>query len=102
MTERQNNNNKEGRAAWRCPLRACGHIAIWMDLEIIILSEISQTELNKYLMISLVCEISNVIQMDPSTIQKWTHRHREHSCGCRGGWGGRIVSFGLADVNYHI
>ena len=44
MTEQLNNNNKEGRAAWRCPRRACGHIAIWMDLEIIILSEVSQTE----------------------------------------------------------
>ena len=31
--------------------------AIWMDLEIIIPSEISQTEKDKYHMISLVCEI---------------------------------------------
>ena len=61
MTERLNNNNKEGRAAWRCPRRACGHIAIWMDLEIIILSEVSQTEFDKYHMISCICEIFNVI-----------------------------------------
>ena len=31
--------------------------ATWMDLEIIILSEISQTEKNKYHMISLICGI---------------------------------------------
>ena len=31
--------------------------AIWMDLEIIILSEVSQTEKEKYHMISLICGI---------------------------------------------
>ena len=31
--------------------------ATWMDLEIIILSEVSQTEKEKYHMISLICEI---------------------------------------------
>ena len=31
--------------------------ATWMDLEIIILSEVSQTEKDKYHMISLICEI---------------------------------------------
>ena len=30
---------------------------MWMDLEIIILSEISQTEKNKYCMLSLICGI---------------------------------------------
>ena len=29
----------------------------WIDLEIIILSEVSQTEKDKYHMISLICEI---------------------------------------------
>ena len=32
-------------------------VAIWMDLEIIILSEISQTEEDKYHMTSLICRI---------------------------------------------
>ena len=32
--------------------------AIWMDLEIIILSEVSQKEKDKYHMISLICGIS--------------------------------------------
>lgn len=31
--------------------------ATWMDLEIIILSEVSQTEKDKYHMMSLICEI---------------------------------------------
>ena len=31
--------------------------AIWLDLEIVILSEISQTEKEKYCMISLICGI---------------------------------------------
>ena len=30
---------------------------MWMDLEYIMLSEISQTEKDKYCMISLICEI---------------------------------------------
>ena len=33
------------------------YIATWMDLEIIIISEVSQTEKDKYHMISLVCRI---------------------------------------------
>ena len=32
-------------------------VAIWMDLEIIILSEVSQTEKDKYHMLSLTCGI---------------------------------------------
>ena len=32
-------------------------VATWMDLQIIILSEVSQTEKDKYHMISLICVI---------------------------------------------
>ena len=39
-------------------------------------------------------------QMNLSTKQKQTHRHREQTCGCGGkGW---IGSLGLADANYYI
>ena len=43
-------------------------------------------------------------QMDLSTKQKQTHRHREQICGCHGGgeregWSG---SLGLADANDYI
>ena len=42
-------------------------------------------------------------QMNISTKQKQTHRHREQTCGCQGGggvWEGRIGSLGLADANH--
>ena len=47
-----------------------------MDLEIIVLSEVSQKEKDKDHMISLTCGIQNTTQMNLSTKQKQTHRHR--------------------------
>ena len=44
-------------------------------------------------------------QMNLSTKQKQTHRHRGQTCGCRGDAGmgeGWIGSLGLADANYYI
>ena len=79
--------------------------ATWMDLEIIILSEVSQTEKDNYHMISLICGIETRTQLNLSTKQEQTHRHREQTCGCQGGGGvgeGRIGSLGLADANYYI
>ena len=37
-------------------------------------------------------------QTNLSTKQKWTHRHREQTCGCQGGgrWGGMDFEFGLS------
>ena len=40
--------------------------ATWMGLEMIILSEVSQTEKDTYHMVSLKCGIQNVIQMNIS------------------------------------
>ena len=51
--------------------------ATWMELEILILSEVSQKEKDKYHMISLICGIQNMAQMNLSTEQKETQRHRE-------------------------
>ena len=64
--------------------------AIRMQLEIIILSEVSQKEKDKYHMISLICGISNMTQMNLSMKQKQTNGHREPTGGCQGGggWGG--------------
>ena len=53
-----------------------------MDLEINILSEIRQKEKDKYHMISLICRIYNMIQMNLFTKQKQTQRHREQTCAC--------------------
>ena len=44
--------------------------ATWMDLEIIILSKVSQIEKDKYHMISLICESKKIIQMNLITKQK--------------------------------
>ena len=42
-------------------------------------------------------------QMNLSTKEKQTHKHREQTCGCQGGMGeGWIGSLGLADANYYI
>ena len=52
--------------------------ATWMDLEVIILSEVSQTEKDKYPMIPLICGIlKKMIQMNLFTKQKQTYRLRE-------------------------
>ena len=49
--------------------------ATWMDLEIIILSEVSQTEKDKYDMISFICRIfKKFIQMNVFTKQKQTQQ----------------------------
>ena len=73
--------------------------ATWMDLEIIIFSEVSQTE--KYAITSMW---NLKYDTNLSMKQKQTHRHREQTCGCQGGgvgegWNG---SLGLAGANYYI
>ena len=60
--------------------------ATWMDLEIIILSEVSQKEKGKYPMISRICGIKNMIQMTLLfTKQRQTHRHIKQSYGYQRG-----------------
>ena len=58
----------------------------WMDLEIIILSEVSQTEKDKYHMISLICGILKKKKDTNELISKTerdsqTHRHRKQTSG---------------------
>ena len=56
--------------------------ATWKDLEIIILREVSQTEKEKYHMISLIRRIlKKMIQMNLYTKQKQAHRHRKQIYG---------------------
>ena len=59
--------------------------AIWMDLEMITLSEVSQTEKDKYHMIDITymwnLKIKAKIQMNLSTKQKQTHRLRKQTYG---------------------
>ena len=59
--------------------------ATWMDLEMITLSEVCQTEKDRHLVISLTRGIQNTTQMHLSMKQKETQRHGEQTCGCQGG-----------------
>ena len=57
-------------------------VAAWMQLEIILLSEVSQREKNKY-----KCDITCMWNLKNNTVnlftkQKQTHRHKE--CGSQG------------------
>ena len=49
--------------------------ATWIDLEIITLSEVSQTEEDRYHMILLICGIKKNMQWNLFTKQKQTQRH---------------------------
>ena len=60
-------------------------LATWMELETLILSEVSQKEKEKYHMILLTRGIQNTTQMNLSTKQKQTHKHREETSSCQGG-----------------
>ena len=52
-----------------------------MKLEPIIQSEESQTEKNKYHIITHILESRKMVLMNLFAGQQWTHRHREEICG---------------------
>ena len=59
-----------------------------MDLEITILGEVSQTEKDKYHMISVYVKSKQMVQINFFTKQKQTHRHRKQTYGYQRGKGG--------------
>ena len=59
--------------------------ATQMNLGIIILSEVSQKEKDKYHVTSLICGIQNMTQMNLLLKQKQKHRHRKQICVCQRG-----------------
>ena len=63
--------------------------ATWMDLEVIILSKVNQTEKDKYYMISLTCGILKNDTNELFTEQKQIHGHRKQSYGYQKGKGGQ-------------
>ena len=66
--------------------------ATWMDLEIIILSKVSQTELRQisYDTAYMWNLKKKMIQMNLFTKQKQTHRHRKQTYGYQRGKLGRV------------
>ena len=73
-----------------------------MDLEIIILSETSETEKDKYRMISLICGI--VKKNDTNELIKNRNRptDRKQTYGYQRVWGGLIRRLGLTYTHYCI
>ena len=61
--------------------------AIWMELETLILSEVSQKEKDKYHMISLISGFLTYGTNEPFH-RKETHGLGEQTCGCQRGGGG--------------
>ena len=57
--------------------------AMWIDLEIVILGEVSQKEKDKYHMISHIWNLK--YNTNELMYEIETHRHTEYSCGCQGG-----------------
>ena len=53
----------------------------WMQLDGLIVGEVSHKEKDKYHMVSLICGIQNMTQMNLSADQKKTHTHGEHTRG---------------------
>ena len=65
-----------------------------MDLEAVILSEVSQTEKEKYHVTSIVYRIQKeIMQMKLLTKQKETHRLRNQTCDCQ--WEGIAREIGM-------
>ena len=54
--------------------------ATWMDLEIIILSEVSQKGKDKCYVVSLKCGIYTMTQMNLSMKQRLTHTYHQKPC----------------------
>ena len=68
-----------------------------MDLEIIILSEVSQKEKSR----QIPYDITYMWNLKYNTKQKQTHRRRGQTCGCQEGdevGEGKIGSLGLTDA----
>ena len=55
--------------------------APWLNLEIVMLSQVSQTEEEKYCMTSLICGIlKEMVQMNLLTKQRLTDLENKHDC----------------------
>ena len=69
--------------------------ATWIDLDRIILSEVSQTEKDKYHIIPNMWESKKVMQLNLFIKLKQTHSHRKQTYGYQRGMVGERDSLGL-------
>ena len=83
------------------------HLLTWMDLEIIMRSEVSQKEKDKYHKIPLICGTLNMTQMNLCMKQKQSHRHREQICVAKGKeiegsveWEAGVYRYKLLDIEW--
>ena len=67
-----------------------------MDLDVILLSEASQADREKYHIMFLICGIKKKIQLDLFVKEKQAHGHREETCCGQGGGGQRGMGGGFA------
>ena len=68
--------------------------ATWMELETLILSEVSQKEKGKYHMISLIPGVLYTDTNEPFH-RKENHGLGEQTCGCQGGGSGVVGKLGV-------
>ena len=59
----------------------------WMELEILILIDVSHKKKEKYYAVSFICGIQNMAQVNLSIEQKQSQRYGEQSCGFQVGGG---------------
>ena len=78
-------------------------VEMWMDLETVIQSEVSQKEKNKYRILKHILEPRKMVQMNRFAGQKLSYRCREQTYGYQGGKGrvGRSRRLGLTYVHYY-
>ena len=72
---------------------------LWIDLKIVLQSEVSQKERKRYYVVSLVCGSTNMIQMNLFAKQKQSHRCGKQTYGYQVGKGGWDE---LGDWDRHI
>ena len=79
------------------------HAATWMDLEILILCEVSQAEKYKYCMLSLISgNLKKRLQMNLFTKQKQSYRCKNINLWLPGSKWGRINLKTGIDTHYSI
>ena len=75
--------------------------AKWMQIEILILREVSQREKDKNKMQSLTCEIKNITKIN-LTIKQRDSQLIQYTCGCQAGESVMDGGVGLVGVKYYI